>query len=89
MSSRVHLGGLEIDCEIKLDRLLYRQVGRFGTLQDTIDIRCRVLELIRKIATIRKETANLHILSSLKKSVGDRAASASSLIQRTYRSVTL
>src|SRR5215469_15798200 len=33
------LGGLEIDGQFKLRRLLNRKIGRLGSLQDAIDIR--------------------------------------------------
>ena len=33
------LGGFEIDHELELRRLLHRQIGRFGTLQNLVHIR--------------------------------------------------
>ena len=32
------LGGLEVDDELKLGRLLDRQIGRLGALQDMVDV---------------------------------------------------
>jgi hypothetical protein len=51
------LRGLEADYEFEFGRLLDRQIARVCTLQDAIDVTCRLAELFRQIGTVGNEAA--------------------------------
>jgi hypothetical protein len=46
------LGGLEVDRSLEFRRRLYRQVGRFLTAQNAIDIAGRTAEQIREVRPV-------------------------------------
>jgi hypothetical protein len=50
-------GSPEVDDELILGRRLYRQIGRFGAAQDTIDISSRLRPLLELIETIGNQPA--------------------------------
>jgi hypothetical protein len=45
------LGGLEVDYEFELGRLLNRQIARVGTFQNAIDVPRCLAKLFRQIST--------------------------------------
>src|SRR5882672_1463556 len=49
------LGGLQVDDQLVLGRLLDRQISRAATLENSADIRASPLEHRLKIRTIRKK----------------------------------
>ena len=53
------LGGLEIDDQLELRRLLDRQVARLGTPQDPVDVRRRPTLQVGEVAPIGHQTAIL------------------------------
>jgi len=54
------LCGLEIDDQFELGRLLDRKIGRLGTFQDAIDIRCGSSEEIERVNAVRHEQAAIN-----------------------------
>ena len=59
------LGGREVDDQFEFGRLLHRQVGGLGTLQEAIHIVGRALPLVRLARPIAEEAASLHKLPCL------------------------
>jgi hypothetical protein len=51
------LGGLEIDDQLVLCRLLHGQVGKFSALEDAINVLWRLAKLFGVIRTIIDQTA--------------------------------
>ena len=49
------LGGFQIDQQLEFHRLLDRQVGRLGTLQDLIHVGRRATPHIFKVRAVRRE----------------------------------
>ena len=49
--------GLEIDRELVFDRLLNRQIGWLGALEDAVDVPCCLAELFREISAISDQAA--------------------------------
>src|SRR5215467_12991978 len=58
-----HLGGLKVDNELKLRRVLHWQVSRLGTAQYAVDISRRLLKLVQQIDAIRDQSASFGIKS--------------------------
>src|SRR5438270_3378082 len=56
------LGGLEIDHQLELGRLLHGQVGGLGALQDLVHVRGAAPVEIEKARPVRHETPGLHTL---------------------------
>ena len=56
------LGGLEVDNQLELGRLLYRQVCRLGALQNFVHVFGTPSVQIRKIWSVRQEPRDNHIL---------------------------
>jgi hypothetical protein len=54
------LSGLEIDDQLELCRLLHRQVGGLGTLEDLVHIRGRASPLVQQARPIAEKAASLH-----------------------------
>src|SRR5262249_601175 len=52
-----NLGGLQIDYQFELGRPLNRQIAGIRTLQDAIDVPCRLAELFRQISSVSDEAA--------------------------------
>ena len=51
------LGSFEVDQKLELCRLLDRQVGRLGPLEDAINIRCRTEVKVSQINSVGNEAA--------------------------------
>src|SRR5260370_36276407 len=51
------LGGLEIDDQLEFGRLLHRQVGRLGALQDMVEIGGRAPGQVRTVDAVRDQAA--------------------------------
>src|SRR5262245_3918572 len=58
-----HLGGLKVDNELKLRRVLHWQVGRLGTTQYAVDISRRLLKFVQPIDAIRDQSTSFGIKS--------------------------
>jgi hypothetical protein len=56
-----HLGGLKVDNELKLRRVLHWQVSGLGTAQYAVDISRRLLKLVQQIDAIRDQSASFGI----------------------------
>src|SRR5262245_53054646 len=54
------LGGLQVDGQIELRRLLHRQVSRLGAFEDLIDMDSSASAQVRPTWAIRHKTASLH-----------------------------
>ena len=50
------LGGLEIDAQLVLCRLLHRQIGKLGALEDAVNVLRRLAKLFGVIGTIIDQT---------------------------------
>ena len=50
-------GGLQVDDEVELDRLLDRQVAGLGALQDAVDIVGGAGKVVRHIGSVRYQAA--------------------------------
>jgi hypothetical protein len=53
------LRGLDVDRELELGRLLNRQIAGISTLEDAIDVPCRLAELFRQVSSVSYEAARL------------------------------
>src|SRR5438067_10863554 len=51
------VGGLQIDHQLELGRLLNRQIGRPGAFEDLVDQLCRLDILVDEIGAVGDETA--------------------------------
>ena len=60
------LGGLEIDHQLDLGRLLHREISRLSAPQNAVNVEGREVELAVYVRSIREETARLDILAELK-----------------------
>jgi hypothetical protein len=60
-----YLGGLQVNDQLELRRLLHRQVGGLGTLQDLVHIRRPAPVPVRRARPLADEAAGLHILPCL------------------------
>src|SRR5205823_10070441 len=60
--------GLEVDDQFILRREFYRQLRRLGALQDSIDIRRRLLEQTDRIRPISGQAAACRIITASKNS---------------------
>src|SRR3970040_2366706 len=54
------LGGLEVDDELELGRLLDREIGRLGALEDLVDVDRRPAPHVRQRDGIAHETARFY-----------------------------
>src|SRR5215831_10190046 len=59
------LRGLEIDHQLELRRLLYRQIGGLGSLQDSIHVICDAPIAVRLVRPVGHETTDLYEFSIL------------------------
>src|SRR5262245_16089406 len=59
------LGRLDIDYELELRRLLYRQVGGLGSLQDSVDVVSGAPKLISIVGCIGCQAAGLYHITCL------------------------
>ena len=57
-----HFGGLEVDRQFELGGLFNRKVGRFGTLQNPVNVSGRPPELAIDVRSIRHEAADRGVL---------------------------
>src|SRR5262245_43563148 len=55
---------LQIDDEFELRRLLHRQIGRLGSLQDLVHEICDAPVAVREVRPVRHEPANVYISSA-------------------------
>src|SRR5262245_31419417 len=55
------LGGFEIDYELKLRRLLHRQIGRFRAFQNLVHVDSGTFETLSIAVGIGHEAADLHV----------------------------
>ncbi len=51
------LGGLEVDDQGVFCRLLYREVGRTGALQDAVDVGCRLRVQVDRVEDLGNQAA--------------------------------
>ena len=54
------IGGFQIDDELKPHRLLHRQIGRLGSLQDSVHEICDALVALRDVRSVVHEPASLY-----------------------------
>ena len=54
------LGGLEIDDQLELGRLLDGQIGRLGALQDLVHLRSGTPVQVSIVRSVGHETASVH-----------------------------
>jgi len=50
------LGGLEVDHELELGRLLDREVAGLGTTKDLVNVTCGAAILLKRVRAVRDET---------------------------------
>jgi hypothetical protein len=55
-------GCLEVDDQLKLRRLLHRQISRLGTLQDFVHVNTRAPKLVSGVRPVEHEAAEIDIL---------------------------
>src|SRR5438128_1922360 len=57
-------GRFQIEYQLKLRRPLHRQIGRFGSLQDSVDVMCHALVIFRLVRGVGHEPTGLYSLSA-------------------------
>src|SRR5262245_18745613 len=59
------LGSLEIDHKLKLCRLLYRQIGRLGSFQDSVHVVCDAPVAVREVRPVVHEPTGIYSFSEV------------------------
>ena len=82
-------GGLQIDHEFELRRLLHRQVGRLGALQDLVHVDRRAAIVLHHVGAVTQQATGLDG-DALKLEITESAmvdADASDLVMRRIRAM--